>query len=349
VCSDHPGSPCDDSESCTADSCDEELRDCSSIPVDDGTACDDEDLCTLEDGCMDGLCEGHETALMDLCPWIIVERQGPKRDTLKIGTRSDIGGDVCGGLVRVRNGTIVDGDLASGSTTGPRQIRLTFDAFVNEDVVSAGAGVKASPGVAKIPQLAFPVSLLAPGSLPEKIDGIHYYDLTGTHPLADDCIKARNVIPDVIALLDGLPSNESLPKITLKSFQSLKITANNPGSINVVDIAQLRTGRDVAIELDGGGNADTVLVLRVAQKFMMKLHSTLTLTGGLLPENTLLYVKGKRCKLGDLIDGAGTMLCSNGRLKTGRTITWRGAFYGAGKILKIGDTNVLTYSPFQGF
>ena len=349
VCSGHPGSPCDDSESCTTDACDENLRDCSNLPLEDGTACDDEEICTLEDGCIDGLCEGHETALMDLCPWIIVEREGPIRDTLKIGTRSDIGGDVCGGLVQVRNGTIIDGDLASGSTIGTRQIRLTFDALVDEDVVSAGAGVKASPGLAKIPQLSVPISLLAPGSLTEKIDGLHFYDLTGTHPLATDCINARNVIPDVIALLDGLPSNESFPKITVRSFQSLTITASNPGAINVVDIAQLRTGRDVAIELDGGGNADTVLVLRVAQKFMMKLNGTLTLTGGLLPENTLLYVKGKRCKLGDLVSGAGTMLCSNGRLKTGRTITWTGAFYGAGKILKVGDTNVLTYNPFQGF
>jgi hypothetical protein len=349
-CSDHPGDPCDDSEACTDDVCDEEDDLCEITPVSNGTPCDDEDICTIDDGCSAGSCVGQETVLQDLCPWIAVERQDPKRDTLKIRNKAGVGGDTCGGATKIGNAAVIDGDVVSNLTGGTRAIRISPDDYIDDDIVTAGAGVKALPRVAKLPHLATLVSSLPPGAMETKLlPPGGQYNLTGAHQLADDCNDARNVYPQVMAVLDALPSGQSLPKQKIRPFQTLTLTAGSPGAVNTIDVEQIRTGRNIILELNGAGNPNTVLVVRIAKKLQMKLGSVVTLTGGLLPENVLIYVKGRKCVFGDLMEGSGTVLCGNGKLKTGRFVVWSGTFYGAGRLLKIGDNNTLTYLPFQGF
>ncbi len=45
---------------CLATSCDPASGECSLLPANDGGACDDGDLCTLGDGCLDGVCVGGD-------------------------------------------------------------------------------------------------------------------------------------------------------------------------------------------------------------------------------------------------------------------------------------------------
>lgn len=101
--------------------------------------------------------------------------------------------------------------------------------------------------------------------------------------------------------------------------------------------------------MDGGGDPDSVVVLRVGGKFGMLLRSSIELSGGMTPEHLLIYVRGKKCLLADLSIGAGTLFCSPARVKTGRTVAWVGAIYGDGKLMKIGERTSLFFDPFQGF
>lgn len=48
---------CDDANTCTVDSCDEDVG-CINQVLPDGAACTDGDLCTWDDVCTDGLCDG---------------------------------------------------------------------------------------------------------------------------------------------------------------------------------------------------------------------------------------------------------------------------------------------------
>jgi hypothetical protein len=103
------------------------------------------------------------------------------------------------------------------------------------------------------------------------------------------------------------------------------------------------------LQLDGGGNADTVFVLRIDGKAKLLLRSTLELTGGLTADRTLIYVRGGSCRISDLVLGAGTWLSSPGKVKTGRSIAWIGAIFADGKTMKIGDKAFFLHMPFQGF
>lgn len=58
VCTGGSARNCDDSNPCTADSCDEVNDSCKNAAVTDGTVCDDGQFCTVNDVCTAGACEG---------------------------------------------------------------------------------------------------------------------------------------------------------------------------------------------------------------------------------------------------------------------------------------------------
>jgi hypothetical protein len=187
--------------------------------------------------------------------------------------------------------------------------------------------------------------------LTAKSDASGSYDLRGTHPLAARCIAARTAFPTNTSAIDMLtPPALSIPLIDVKAGDTFTITASVVGGLNVIDVGgSVKAGTDAVIELDGAGDADTVMVLRIGGKLSMLLRSAVSLTNGLTPEHTLIYVKGRKCLLADLSIGAGTVLCSPGRVKTGRTVAWVGAVFGDAKLLKVGEKTVFHYTPFQGF
>ncbi|HYC53651.1 MAG TPA: hypothetical protein VEL28_01760, partial [Candidatus Binatia bacterium] len=61
------------------------------------------------------------------------------------------------------------------------------------------------------------------------------------------------------------------------------------------------------------------------------------------------YVTGRICDFGDKAAGAGTLLCTRGRVRAGLQVDWAGAIYGAGKMVRLGDHFTIDYQPFQGF
>jgi len=58
VCSGGSPRDCSGGDSCTTGSCDENTDSCITIPVADGTLCDDNLFCTIDDECISGSCDG---------------------------------------------------------------------------------------------------------------------------------------------------------------------------------------------------------------------------------------------------------------------------------------------------
>jgi len=343
---DPPGTGCtDDGQVCTSDLCDD-AGSCLHQPI--SGPCDDENACTRDDQCANGVCAGSAPVLADMCPWTVLMREDPEIDTCKLGLGSLVEGDVCGGIVVVRGQAGVDGNVVSGKDVGPKVLRLALSTIVTEDIVSDGAGAKAKPGQSKLPYTLPPVQSLAPGSMQAKDDASGFYDLTGGHPLAADCVAARGAFAAAATYMDALPQTAALPKIT-PDVPPPPIVAPLPGELNVIDIPRVKTPGGATVELDGGGSSSTVMVVRVAGRLTLRAHNTISLVGGLRPENVLIYTKGRRCVFGDVVDGVGTLLCVNGRLKVGHRVTWTGALYGAARVLKVGDNDMVDYLPFQGF
>lgn len=340
-------SPCDDSNSCTTDVCTEATDLCSTTPLPELADCDDENRCSIDDQCVGGSCVGEEPLMVDLCPWVLLGRIDPKGDKLKTGSASDVTGDICGGTVMLGANSINEGDVVSGSATGSGVLRLSPGAAVTEDLVSAGGGAKGKPGSVTLPYSD--ETKLAPGSITAKDDASGFYDLSGGHALAADCIAARTGYPTAEAALDALPSDLNAGNIKVGGNATVPITAPNPGTVNVIDIEGIRAGRAAVLQLDGGGNPATSMVLRIAGKAQMSLQGSIVLTGGLTADRVLIYGKGKKCQFGDGFIGVGTLFCAGGRAKIGRSVTWDGAIMSGGKIMKIGDNDVVTWTPFQAF
>lgn len=334
---------CDDLNSCTTDTCDEGLDACTHPVSGDGVPCNDADPCSVDDVCAAGLCVGGATDLNDLCPWTMLLREGVKKDAIKINFQSQINGDVCGGTIRLSDFVQVSSDLVSGEDAGTGQLRLAPFVVVGDEIVSNGGGAKAYPGSGLLPYTSPPSSTVAP------LAANGSYDLTGGNPLAAACVAARTGFPGNVAGLDGLTATTTLESVSVATATSFSINATVVGGLNVVDVtASVKVATDGELELNGGGSADTVMVLRVSGKFTLQLRSALSLTNGLTPEHTLIYVRGKKCLLADLSIGGGTMFCSPARLKTGRSVAWVGSLYGDGGSLKVGEKSSFQFTPFQG-
>lgn len=339
---------CDDGNSCTEDSCDEGTQECVSSLLPDGTACADGEICTVDDVCTAGVCTGDPALLEDLCPWTVVLRENAKKDTIRTNIKVEFDGDTCGGSVKFAGETTIYDDLVADEAVGELQVRLAPDAIIGGDIVSSGGGARAFPGSEILPYLA--VSALAPGALAAKDDMSGSYDLTGTHPLATQCHDARTSYPTAVAAVEAFGATQTLPAVSVALGDTFTITANQPGNLNVIDIeGKVKVSKDAILELNGAGDPATVVILRVAGKFQLLLSSQLALTGGLTPDRVLIYSKGKKCQVGDLAFGGGTLLCTPGRIKTGRTVAWVGAMFSDGKLMKVGEKTNVLYQPFVGF
>jgi hypothetical protein len=340
---------CDDGNPCTVEQCDDTVDACTFFgPSSDGTACDDGDTCTVEDVCTGGICDGSEPATADLCPWVVVEREGPRGDLVKTGHRTAIDGDVCGGTFRLGAGTTITGDLVCDESSG-NQLRISPDASIGGDIVSAGAGAKAFPGSGILPYTL--ASVLTPGTMQAKDDGSGMYALSGLFDQSlERCASLRESYADVAAGLDAIPPTFSSAGFTVASGATVTLTAPDPGTRNLIELdGKVTVGKNGVLVLDGGGDANTVVVLRITGKLDMKRGSSLLLSGALTANHVLIHVKGTRCKFGDLVLGSGTLLCSPATVKSKLLFAWNGALYGDGSSLQLGDFAGVRHDPFNGF
>jgi hypothetical protein len=341
---------CDDENSCTSDACDEGADLCTHTTIGDGLACDDADPCSLGDVCSGGQCVGAPPLLDDLCPWTVVLREQERTDMIKAYFQASFDGDVCGGTIKFDGQVRVASDLVADEAEGDDQLQLAIDVAVGEDIVSAGGGATANPTLSFLPYLTPDTVALAPFSLRDKGDGSGVYDLTGTHELAGRCHAARTGYEAATFELDSLVQTSTFPAVRLGPNDTATIAATEVGGLNVIDVdGSIKIGDGAVLEIDGGGDPNTVVILRISNRLKMLVLSSLSLTNGLLPENVVVYIKGKKCMFNTFASGAGTVLCSPGRVVARQGVAWVGAVFGDGKFFSAGQDSIFIYRPFQGF
>jgi hypothetical protein len=293
---------------------------------------------------------GTPPLLDDLCPWTIVLREQEHKDMIKGYFQVSVDGDMCGGTVKLDGQARVTSDLVADESEGDEQLRLAIDVTVGQDIVSSGGGATANPTLSFLPYLDGDQILLAPGSVQAKNDGTGFYDLSGTHELAARCHAARTSYDVAAASLDALAQTSTFEAVKLGPGEVATVPASVVGGINVVDVTgSIKVGDHATLELDGGGDPGTVMILRISNRMKMLVLSSLELTGGLLPENTIVYVKGKKCLFNTLSSGAGSVMCSPGRVVARQGVAWVGAIFGDGKFLSAGEGSTFIYRPFQAF
>ncbi|MBI5504977.1 MAG: DUF3494 domain-containing protein [Deltaproteobacteria bacterium] len=101
--------------------------------------------------------------------------------------------------------------------------------------------------------------------------------------------------------------------------------------MNVVDYRRLRVGPNVTINVDGAGNPDTVVILRVQQSFRARKFATINLVNGLQPKNLVLYARR--------LHGGKTMI--------GQHSTIAATVFAAGS-LSVGEETVIDGQLFAG-
>ncbi|HYB99182.1 MAG TPA: ice-binding family protein [Candidatus Limnocylindrales bacterium] len=361
------GEECDDGDTSSGDGCssgcvEEECYDCfegpaSTIvlvdgdiggglsvcePADDGTACDDGDICTLDDECTKATCSGNEVIVPAACEWVMVGGDPSRNVQSRVRGNADVIGDICGDTVRIGDSVNVDGDIVATASSG-RGIFFAAASTVSGDVITDGAAVVGKPRGTLLPGLAtdeVPSGATATG-VPSPD-----YDTTGNSTRVEDCDDAQSDIDSGTAAVDALPSTQNLGDVQVKGNQSLTINATNVGGLNVIDFERLRTGNNATITLDGGGSSDTIFVLRVEKKLDIRFLSDIVLANGTSPGHVLI-VGHSKCKIGEEVTGGGTLLCPEGKLSLEERVQWFGAILGGKKRVQLRDSGDLTHAPLQ--
>ena len=313
---------------------------------DNGASCDDGDECTVNDGCSAGACVGEGVLIPAACKWAVVAGDPAKKVRARTRAHAEVVGRICGEEVfigELSETREIVGMLATGNA-----IRISRAPVITGDIVTGGGAVFGKPNGTPLPGLA--VDTVAGGTVVVK-DMTSNYDTTGAHALVAECNAAQADIDIAVPLLDGLTSTADLGNVQIGGNGSLTIAPGSPagvtaGGLNVIDIGRFRTGNNVTVTLDGGGNADTVYILRVDKKFDLHFKGDIVLTNGQTAGNVIIYGRNK-CKFGEETTGGGTVICPEGKLFLEERATWDGALLGGKQRVEVRDSALLTHVPLS--
>ncbi len=366
---------CDDGDPDPGDGCDENcaVEECwtcdgTCTQLADDTPCDDGDICTVADVCGSGICTGTPILIQAACDWVIVAGDPTRRVQAHTRGHSEINGDICGERIKIGQTSTNNGSVVGADTSNSRTIKIgTGGTTILGDVATGGGGIRATPGSAKLPGLD--QNEVAPGDTAVGSGGL--YDATGTHLLVPECNAAQDGIDTAAAALDALTSTVSLGAVQIKTNGSganspFTIAPGSPagvtaGAVNVIDMDGLRSTVGGELILDGGADPATVYVLRIDGKISMTARSKITATNGLTPENVVIYNSSRKpCNFGIRVQGVGTVICPDGKLKLnggdaddeevsdeGKAI-WDGAFLSGRSKVFLGEKTRLTHYPPLG-
>ncbi len=335
VCT-HAGSPCPETD---CNSCQEATDSCFDP---EGTACLDEpDQCTNDrcDGA--GACEHTPIALAEVCNWAIVAGNEDLGSKVRTRLSVAIGGGVCADKADVGvNTSLDDGSWAMQRDAGTT-LRFRGAATVGTGSVSTGGGcIKGSEGILGT---GYTEICCEDGIIP--LAGGGEVNACGNHDDLAACTLARAQVADDIALLDALSSTQSIDALNCSLAEPCVVTAG-PG-LNVIDVPKVSIQTDSVLTVDGGGYADSVVILRIAKGMKGKPNASLLLAGGLDASRFAIYARDGGCKFGDSNSGSGTLFCPNGKVQFKLGTIWHGSI-GAGSGVNLNDYAVLDHVPFTG-
>jgi len=255
-------------------------------------------------------------------------------------------GSVCSGTGFFENVSII-GDLVATSAQGPKGLSVKgASANLYQNVVTGGSGIQQRSAAGSLPGVE--VAAIAPGQTVSKGQGV--YDTTGTHELVSRCLSDKSEIALLSAFVESLGPSANLGALKISSEQTTTVNVSSPGAVNVLDLDRLSIGRDATLTLDGGGDPSTVVVLRVDRTVKFANRATLALSGGLTPEHTMIYVRGKRfaTSRGEAV-GAGAIVSPVAKVTLGGSTFWTGAVVTGGTRVSLGASAYLWHMPFDGF
>lgn len=114
----------------------------------------------------------------------------------------------------------------------------------------------------------------------------------------------------------------------------------------MVDIDKIKMNQSAILTIDAQGNADAVVVLRLAGNIVTKVKVQIVPAGGLTASNLLIYSVGGNCNIGFNNVGSGTLYCPEGKVRLRQETVWDGALAGLG--VDIGWYVQLNHVPFLG-
>jgi hypothetical protein len=264
----------------------------------------------------------------------------------KLRSGSVIDADVCSDLIYVGSGVMVQGRVAATLSSQPSAIKIRPNADLGGDVVTAGGRVTAIPRSHRLPGLF--IGFVEPNSLRPFRTGVGVYDTTGTHPVAESCVDAQNDLRALIDDVAGLPSTQDEGRVRLLGLSTKTIVPANVGGRNVIDVDSILMDKRTGLAIDGGGNPNTTVILRVHRRLRTRIRSQIVATGGLTADRLLIVVEGARCKIGERNVGQGTLFCAanNFRLRAGTV--WEGALFSSAAKFEAGDRLTLVTVPGDG-
>lgn len=348
-CSVHAGYPCGGVD-CTT--CDETADACTQNGV--GTACPDDGNKCSDDEC-DGAggCIHPPIVLAPLCEWVVVAGSDTQSTTVRSRYNAAITGSVCADRADVGEGTRLYVLPGTGSSSwalledSGTAAKIRADAMIENGSFVTGGGCLTSVQNAAIfggtpEQICCNNSpVVLPGGNPGNV-----IDACGfEEPLLDSCAASKAQVPQDIASLDALVATQDLGAVSLNPQETYTITAT--AGLNVIDVEKLKMNQSSTLILDGQGNQDAVVVLRLARGMSTKVKATVQLVGGLDASKVLFYAATGNCSLGWNNLGAGTLFCPNGKFRMQIDSEWVGAVSG-GSGVDIGWSSKLTHMPFMG-
>jgi len=356
-----PGSACTGAvSSCVTPQCNGAGA-CSGAPANEGMSCDDGNVCTTASSCVSGECAADAyTGVGKACEWVVVGSSTNDTEVQLLDEAVSVGGDWCGWRGRFDVNSVVSQDIVTtgfDSATG-RAILFGPTVTVNGgDILSNNRKVESDP-VTPVPLPGIAAASVAAGQHVNKTPAPTFYDTTGTDPRVATCAAAQADLLPQKAILDGLASTANLGT-TLEGLdangETATVNAVNVGGVNVFDMANLNgTGTGVSITLNGGGNANTVFVMRISNRLNTGANWTFNLTGGLTYDHLLFYVSkitgDESCALGLGNTGGGTLFCPRLKIHVNGDTQWQGAAYGGASgtngDVRIGLGVTFTYAPF---
>ncbi len=337
------GDPCTQGDQCS-DACNEAADDCFD---DAGTPCDDANTCTVDDQCDGaGFCGATDTLFGSACEWFGLTASSGTAKLKQKRHVTIVGGGLCADRMQIGLNNNVDGDIVATEATDDRAVRIYPMVVVTGDVATGGGGVVGGGG-ARLPHLTPAITALAGGETLAKDDppgGV--YDTTGGSTLVANCMQSQTEAIAAAATIAGLASDLNMGRVELDPRETLNVVAPNPGGLNVIDFERLTGAADVTINVDGGGDPDTIVILRIDRKLQVKARSAINLVNGLDPANFVAFVTGKKLWIGNKSTVAGTLYAA-GFVKIDSSSTVDGQIFAAGKKLQIGERVMGTTVPNQ--
>jgi hypothetical protein len=168
----------------------------------------------------------------------------------------------------------------------------------------------------------------------------------GTNPLIGDCADAKaQILPDV-AMLDALSATAAPIGLLQPVAGGIYTVLAGPG-LNVIDVDKIKLSIGSILRIDGQGNSDAVVILRVGEGMLTKEAASIELVGGATAENFMIYGVGGSCRIGWSNSGFGTLLFPVGKVRFKVDTQWTGAVAG-GTQVDLGWNVKLDHAPFLG-